>query len=81
MGLESEEKRAVMVVLAERLMVQVPVPVQTPDQPMKVEPVSGVAERVTVEFSVNVEEQEEPQEREPPETVPPPVPPLEIVRV
>jgi len=87
-GLDKREKRAVIVVLEERLIVQEPVPVQTPDQPTKVEPVSGEAVRVIVELSGREVAQELPpaavsgrQEMEPPETVPVPVPPLETERV
>ncbi len=71
-------KVAVTVVLAVRVVIQVPVPEhEPPDQPWKVEPVSGVAVRVTEVLAARaVLTQVEPQERPPTfeVTVPLPVP-------
>lgn len=47
-GAVTSAKLAVTVVLAVRVTLQLPVPEQAPLQPVKLDPVSGVAVRVTV---------------------------------
>jgi hypothetical protein len=65
-----------------RVTVQLPVPVQAPDQPENVEPVAGVAVSVTIVPAAKVR-QPEPQEVPGGEevTVPVPVPDVVMVRV
>ena len=72
---------AVTVVFAFMVSVQVPVPVQAPLQPWKVEPDAGDAVSVTDVPEVDVWEQVDPQFTDPPETVPVPVPVFVTVRV
>ena len=75
-------KIAVTVVLAVKVTGQVPVLEHPPpDQPEKVEPESGVVVKVIVVPEEEVCEQVLPQLIEPPETVPVPVPDLDIIRV
>ena len=72
----------VTVVLADMVKEHVPVPEQPPpDQPAKVEPVVGVAVKVTVVPEVMVAVQVEPQEMPLPDMVPEPAPDLAAVRV
>jgi hypothetical protein len=58
-----------------------PVPVHAPDQPLKLDPDAGVAERVTEAPLVSDAEQVDPQLIDPPVTVPVPVPAVLAVRV
>jgi hypothetical protein len=75
------EKVAETEVLEEIVKVHEPVPEQElPDQPEKVEPDEGVAERVTEVPEGNEAEQTLPQLMELPEMVPVPVPDFETVR-
>ena len=75
-------KMAEAVVFAERVMEQEPVPEQPPPlQPAKVEPLAGVAARVTLVPPLNDSLQSEPQVMPVPLITPPPVPPLAIVKV
>jgi len=59
---------------------QVPVPVQAPVQPVKVDPVDGAAVKVTEVLSHMVSVQSAPQSIPVPDTVPLPVPDLATVR-
>jgi hypothetical protein len=72
---------AVTVVLPVTVELQVPEPVQTVDQPSKVESELGVAVRDIAVPLVTEAVQVVPQERPLPEIVPLPVPPLDAVRV
>jgi len=84
MGAVTSAKFAVTVVLAVRVTVQLPVPEQPPPlQPMKLDPVSGVAVSVTGGSLLKVAEQVAPQLIPPglEVTVPLPVPVLPTVRV
>ena len=72
---------AVTVVSAETVTVQLPVPLHPPPlQPVKVEPLAGVAVRVTDVPLFTVVEHVAPQLMEPPVTVPVPVPVFPTVR-
>lgn len=73
---------AVMPVLAEIVVVHVPVPEQVPpDQPMNIEPVDGVAVNVTDVPDEITAEQVEPQLIPEPVTVPEPEPDFVVVNV
>jgi hypothetical protein len=76
-------KIAFTVLIALIVTVQVPVPLQAPDQPVKVLPEVGVAVREIIVFNATLVEQLDPQEIDPPEleTVPVPVPDLVTKRV
>ena len=73
-------KVAVTVVFAVMVTEQVPVPVQAPLQPVKVDPVAGAAVKVTEPPEATDAVQVEPQLILPPATVPLPVPDFLTVR-
>ena len=74
-------KLAVTDLLASITKLQADVPLHAPLQPAKVEPVVGVAVKLTLVPVVKVAEQADPQLMELPLTVPDPAPDLETVKV
>jgi len=66
---------------ASTVTTQLPVPLQAPDQPAKLDPVAGVAVRVTIEPCERVSLQSAPQSIPVPLTTPPPVPDVMTERV